>query len=179
MLLFLFACFAPKSLSDDEEILVDGPVLDSADSGDPAEFDTGGTLGDSSGTSTPRDHAQVRLEGWLTAAARVDASTPAGGSLQVRRTDAGLSCLHTGLVLPCGAASAEMLTVDGGVITVPYGIAVTGTDSGSQVDMCAWTMAYSLVGLGADGGTVQVTYAATGEELVTASFEALAEDGTR
>ena len=179
MLLILFACFAPKSLSDDEEILVDGPVLDSADTGIATEFDTGVGVGDSAGTSTPRDHVRARVEGWLTAALDVDANAMAGGSLQVRRTPSGLSCLHTGLVLPCGVASVGMLTVDAGVITVPYAIAVTGTDSGSGIDMCAWTMAYSLEGLGADAGGVDVTYANSGALLATAAFEPATAEGAR
>ncbi len=181
MLLILFACFAPKPLSDDEEILVDeGGIVDTADSGGATGFDSGAEdATDTSGTSTPRDHAGARVEGWLTAALHVDANTTAGGSLQVRRTPSGLSCLHTGLVLPCGPASVGTLTVDGGGITVPYAIEVTGTDSGSGVDMCAWTMAYTLEGLGANAGTVDVTYANSGEILATAAFEAASARGAR
>ncbi len=179
MLLILFACFAPKPLSDDEEILVDGPVLDTADTGTATGFDTGGGVGDSGADSVPRDHAGVHPEGWLTAGPPVDSDTMAGGVLQLSRTAAGLSCLHTGLVLPCGVASMGTVAVDAGVITVPYTIAVTGTDSGSQVEMCAWSIAYALEGVGTDGGTVRVTYADTGDVLATAAFEPASAGGAR
>ncbi len=179
MLLILFACFAPKPLSDDEEILVDeGGIVDTADTGVATGFDSGAEdVTDTSGASTPRDHSRVRLEGWLTSGAEVAATEVVGGDLQLRRTTSGMSCLHTGLVLPCGEASAAALIVDGDVITVPYAID-HGLDSGEGSRMCAWTMSYSLVGLAAGGGVVQVTYATTGQELVSIPFGPASAEGS-